>query len=155
MRPTGRKVDFKTLQIITWALSAGVALFLTVTSWLHQNETFWYPIPDDHKPLVYIGVVFAGLVITSSTVLFKYQINAIDTNQASGQKLSRYITACITRYALLEGAALFNVVIFFISGSLINASAAVLIIILMVIYQPKRAQVMANLNVHHLDNLNF
>ena len=140
--------NLKTLQIITMALCTGVILFLAVTFFLNQDkEMTMGPVLDKDAPLFYAGVILAAAAIVFSTVLYRSMLAKIDPSLPIPGKMAQYASATITRYALLEGAALFNTVIFLLTACLINAGITAILVIIMIKVKPTLAQVMNDLNI--------
>jgi hypothetical protein len=144
---------FKILQIITMALCGGVIVFLLLALFINQDKLVLMPFNDPNSIIIYIAIVLALLCVVLSTVLFNILVKKIDTNTAVKEKLLKYITAYITRYALIEGAALFNVVAFLLSSCLISASVALALIILMLRIRPKRTKTTEDLKIYYPDTL--
>ncbi len=144
---------FKSLQIITMAMCGGAALFLSVTFFLNRNRLVLMPQNDPNSIIIYIAVGFALLSVILGSLLFNMLLHKIDTNALAKEKFPKYVSAYIVRYALMEGAALFNAVAFLLSGCLISAGAAFLLIIFMLSIRPRRTKTIEELKIYYPDNL--
>ena len=145
--------NFKMLQIITLALCCGATLFLLVTFFLNKNRLVLMPVNDSNTIIIYIAMAFGLSSIILSSVLFNIILQKIDTNASAKVKFSKYVIAYITRYALIQGAALFNAVSFLLSGSLISAGVALVLIIYMLSIQPQRGKTIEDLKIYFPDSL--
>lgn len=145
--------QFKTLQIITFALCGGVALFLAVTFLVIKKELILLPNAEQPPILNYIATGMAVASVVLSNVLFRAALAKIDTGLPLNKKFPMYTSAYIVRFAFLEGAGLFNVVVFLLTGVLINALIAVALIILMLTLRPQRQKTIDDLKVYYPDTL--
>ena len=145
--------QFKTLQIITFALCGGVALFLAVTFLIIKRELTLLPDGEETPVLNYIALAMAVASVLLSNVLFQAALAKIDTGLPLNKKFPMYTSAYIVRFALLEGAGLFNVVVFLLSGALINAFIAGVLIVLMLTLRPQRQKTIDDLKVYYPDTL--
>lgn len=147
-----RQTTFKNLQIITGALCTGVFLFLAVSFLLAKNKLALLPSADN-LVLFYVGIGMAAVCTILSFVIFNNLLTQIDTSQPVSNKFSRYVAAYISRYALLEGSALFNTVIFLLSGCLVSAGIAIALLGIMLSLIPKRDKVKEDLKIYYPDTL--
>jgi hypothetical protein len=65
----------------------------------------------------------------------------------------KYQSACIVRYAMIEGAALFNVVVWFLTGNSTTAFVAAALIGLMIAVRPVKSKIVTLLQVSYPDTL--
>jgi hypothetical protein len=144
--------SFKVLQIIHGAFCVSVTLFLVITFVLNTNHPHFNIEPKD-VPLLYIGVIFAAGIPLLSVSLYQRQMSTIDYAAPVKQKLAQYTTASILRFAPIEGAALFNVVIWFITGNLVSAVAAVVLILYMISLRPVKSKVTSLLQISYPETL--
>ncbi|MDT3403453.1 hypothetical protein [Mucilaginibacter terrae] len=145
--------QFKTLQIITLALPIGISLFLAVSFLINQLELVMLPNNEQNSVLNYIGLGLAAVSFLISNILFQKQLSKIDTSAPIIKKFGLYTSAYIVRFALLEGAGLFNVVVFLLTGVLLNALIAAAIILFMLASRPQRQKTIDHLKVYYPDTL--
>jgi len=145
--------QFKSLQIITLALPAGIALFLAVTFLIIKIELTLLPNGEQSNVLNYIALGMAVVCVFVSDFLFKNTLAKIDTGLPVNRKFPMYTAAYIIRFALLQGAGLFNVVVFLLTGVLMNALIGAAIILLMLVLRPQRQKTIDDLKVYYPDTL--
>ncbi len=103
--------------------------YLKVLSFLHLGIMatplllavfFYFQIQDAHLSFtdsedVFIAIapIIAMAAIFLGDLLFRKIIKSIPNDMGLKEKLARFQMACIVSYALLEGAALFSIVIFY------------------------------------------
>lgn len=145
--------QFKSLQIITLALPAGIVMFLAVSFLVNTQPLTLLPADEQSPILTYIALAMAVVSAFLSNVLFQKALSKIDTGQLLRKKFSMYTSAYIIRFALLEGAGLFNVSVFLLTGVLLNAFIAAAIVLLMLIFRPSRQKATDDLKVYYPDTL--
>ncbi|MBX7165091.1 MAG: hypothetical protein K1X74_01960 [Pirellulales bacterium] len=133
--PLSREQCLRTLSIIVGALSAGSLLFIImcVAVWLGQQQQFSSDL--DLFGMIMLG--FGALAVVNSLVVPRIVhaagLKALDKSASEPQLLQVYQSVTIVGAALLEGAALANAVVIFMSGSLVNLAAAVLLVLLLLV----------------------
>ncbi|MGI9039389.1 MAG: hypothetical protein ACR2GQ_11070 [Gemmatimonadota bacterium] len=125
----GRGNDAKTARqttaIILAAMPMGVTLFALVTWWIRRGE----PTMDPGLMQV-IWLAMAVTVVVAAAVVWRRLVQPElpaggHTADVSGERLGRLQTGLIICMALIEGAALFGVITWFIGGSPVPAAASV------------------------------
>lgn len=111
------------LNILFYAMVTGVILFALVAAFLVTSEQFLTD-PSLGKILVPVAVVLAGSNVFLSDLLFKNQVKRINKTQPLYTRQSTYRSGFILMMALLEGAALFAIVTYLLSGSIIAMLSA-------------------------------
>ena len=116
----------KTISIIHYALVAGV-LALGLVNFLQTAIS-----PDqENNAMTYLFPVFGLMGIFVGSIIFKQMLPKLKTENLLSKKLMGYQTACLIRWALIEGPALLNIVWFGNTGnSLYLAVGATLVIYL-------------------------
>jgi hypothetical protein len=151
--PNRKPVNFKSLHIVHAALCAGVILFLITAVFINQQALIMVPANDNNSIIIYIAIVMAVVSTILGYILFNIVVSKIDTSVPVNQKLPKYLSACIVRYALIEGGALFNVAVFLITGCLINAGIAAILALLMISLRPQRQQFITDLKVNYPESI--
>jgi hypothetical protein len=145
---------FKVLQIIHGALCLGPTLFLAVTTFLNsQHAGSRNGVTPNSNILIYIAVIFAAMLTLMSNFLYHKIVQTIDLSLPLNQKFMKYQSACIVRYAMIEGAALFNVVVWFLTGNSTTAFVAAALIGLMIAVRPVKSKIVTLLQVSYPDTL--
>lgn len=145
--------QIKTLQIITLALPAGIIMFLAVSFLVNTQPLIVLPANEQSPVLTYIALAMAVASVFLSNVLFQNALSKIDTGLPLRKKFPLYTSAYIVRFALLEGAGLFNVTVFLLTGVLLHALIAAVIILLMLVLRPQRQKTIDDLKVYYPDTL--
>ncbi len=128
----------KTLKLIHYLIAAGPAVFLAIAYFL---------APDSQdtgilgSAALVVGVALGALAL-SIMKLFARRAAAMDQDSIPGL----YFTAKIVQWSVLEAAAFLNAVVYFMSGPLVNAAVAVILIIILVARPPKPEEMRDSLN---------
>lgn len=135
----------KTLSLIHLALLAGLVLFMIVTIISQKQTYFDYKNTGD----VYIIVVpvMAIAAFFTGRFLFKQQLSALDKKNSLKEKLMGYQGASIVRLAFLEGAALFGIVAFLLTGNFFELLISLLLVLYFLMLKPTKEKVMSDLNL--------
>jgi len=112
------------------------------------------PANNGNNLIIYIAVIVAIVFTVLGYVLFGVIVNKINTDAPVKEKLPQYLSACIVRYGLLTGGALFNVAVLLITGCLLNAGVAALLALLMITLRPQLQQFNTDLKVNYPDSIN-
>ncbi len=150
--PNQQPSSFIVLQIIHGGLCLSPLLFLIVTSSINKNQAHSDIRPND-VPLIYAALIAALVSPVAGNYIFRKKLLEIDANSAVAEKFKAYLTICIIRYALLEAAALFNIVTAFLTGNLIASVASVILLLYMVMIRPVKTKVINELNISYPDTL--
>jgi MFS family permease len=139
--PQTSKDFFRTLQIIFLGLIIGQILFGLVSLFLNQTED-WKPVAAELKQVfIYIVPVFVIGGYLGGKMLFKRSMRAAQKKAGLSVKLSDYRSACIVRYALLEGPSMLALISYLITGELsfLVMAAFIIAIFLTIIPTPQKA----------------
>ncbi len=123
----------RTMQIIIGALCAGIVLFLAMVFALAGDE----PAQGGMLSMVGVGIAVAATAsafVLPGTIVAQHrrqiaQVEQADNGDRSLERrlLGAYQVKLIMSGALLEGAALLNVVVFFLEGQFYNAAIGLLL----------------------------
>lgn len=128
------------LQIIIAALIAGVAIFAIIVLAMKQ------PPSSTFDPVLRVALVIITAVMTISAVAIPAIIRRAASRSdgadiSEDQLFGRFFVLTIMRAAMLEGAALFGIVIFLLSADPIDlAIAAVPLILMILLAYPSRGR---------------
>ncbi len=123
----------RTLQIIIGALCSGIVLFLAMVFSLARNE----PVPGGMLSMVGVGIAVAAVAsafVLPGIVVAQHRRRIVEKEKADGgdrslerRLLDAYQVKLIMAGALLEGAALLNVVVFLLEGQWYNVAIGLLL----------------------------
>ncbi|HPA36951.1 MAG TPA: hypothetical protein PLA16_11335 [Chitinophagales bacterium] len=128
---------FKTIQILHIALCAGVLIPLVLFRYLVKGQTeFMFP---NNMPIELFGIAIGFIGVLVSRLLFFMKTKSALGNPSLEAKFSIFRQAFLVQMALLEGAALLNCVLYFITGYDMHFFIGVGILLLMIFRRPTRA----------------
>ncbi len=128
----------KTLRIIHLAIAAGPAVFLFIVYFLG-------PLNRSTEPLSTIAIVLGVLMAAFGLFVINLFAKKASSMDDAG-KMSLYFSTKIIQWAVFEGGAFLNAVVFYMSGLYVNAAVAVLLIILLLARPPKRDELTNSFN---------
>lgn len=133
----------KNLQIMHVALCAGV-LFLTIVMGDFSSDKWTLEMGDAYH-LIMIGLV-PVLSIVIGALIFRNRISGIEEIEDFDAKMQLFHSAHIIRLALLEGAALFIVILTRFSGDILSLSMFTLVFVRMILLFPTKDKVYSNIH---------
>ena len=145
----------RTLQIIVFAFCIGPVI-LTIVAFFINHPEIHFNMVNIEEPLLLIAPIIALISSIGSRIIFNSIINSIKNNfeLLIADKFLKYQTALIVRVALLEGAALFNIVVFLITGNTFTLYFALLCILGIWFRRPTKEKVSEDLNLPDTNSLN-
>ncbi len=132
---------FKQLKIIFFALAAGQVFYFVVSFILIENGTVML-----NKDFSTMGGFIVPLVVVLMVVASKLLYNrAINSKVKAGdeEKLITYRTSNILKFALLEGANMFSITFYLLTGDFLYAGMFVIILGIFFVNYPGREKFMA------------
>jgi len=141
------KAMFKNLSIIHGALIAGQVMFAIVASTIAKNKHFDLNLSADS--LLMVAPILAVGCFIMSSFLFKQQLQIAANKSDLKSKITGYQTASIVRMAPLEGASLFNIVVFLLSGNYFTLIISILIVLYFLSFRPTKDRVTDSLNLSY------
>lgn len=143
----------KTLSIIHFSLLGGMILFMVVAYIKQGNHYFDFKNTDDVYiivvPIMAIAAYFVGRLV------FKQQILALANKDSLKEKLMGYQGAALVRLAFLEGAALFGIVAFMITGNLFELLISILLVLYFLALKPTKEKVINDLQLSQEQRMQF
>lgn len=130
----------KVLKIIFLALLLETLVFFVAVLIFKASEGFEFMNVESQIIYVITGIAITGILIASqliSKVLLQKMVEATD-RQA---RISKYLTICIVRWALMEAAMLFSITIMMVTGTWVAAIAFAFLFILFLSFNPSRSRV--------------
>lgn len=137
----------KKLWLIYSAISAGVIIIITLLFSLMDK------IPDKelHSVYTYLGIGVAVMSLTVSIFLFKSRLKNAPKLLLLSEKLSAYQSSYILLLALLEGAVLVNILLYYISGNGVNFIIGLIMLIALLSRFPSRNKIATRLQLSDLE----
>ncbi len=135
----------KVLKIIHLGLLTGLVVFFCVVSFVVYNNK----VNDPQSAEIFEMVVplLALMALMASRFIPKTVLNKIDPGTSLSDKLQRYNTAMIMRCAFIEGAALFSIVTYMITGDVLLQVLAAILIITLGIQHPTKSKIISDLKL--------
>lgn len=148
---------FSAFKIIHSALLIGQLLFIGIMLYLVYSNIITTPFTGNDKALQVAAVLFSALAFFAGNHILKKRSAALRDNTVISPKerFEKYRAACIMQWALLEGAALFCGICFFLSGNyafLVLAAALILFFALQTPGKSKTAS-QSGLSIDEIDLL--
>ena len=137
------KAYLKTLNVLFFALLTGQIMILIILIFLSPNTEF-----INSPPFATIGALLMVTQVLLSSYLFKKKLSEIPNHAAIEEKLSKYRTAYIIRWAILESAVLINGVLFFLSENQLNLIFASVVLVVFIISRPSKPTIFNDLDLH-------
>jgi hypothetical protein len=138
----GNTNEFYTFKIVHRALLIGQVLFLGVMFYLLYSKTVIPPLTAQDKIFQVIAILFAAIAFFAGNAVFKKRLAAIRDGAGISvkEKFEKYRSASIVRWALLEGAALFCGICFFLTGNYAFLGLALVVILLFAMQFPDKTK---------------
>ena len=135
--------SLKTLSIIHLALCSGVFIFGFIM--FSKTKSTEIILNDSSDVFRYIIPSMAIFSIFFSNFLFKNQLNSISENSVLREKLIKYQSGSIIKYAFLEGTALLSVVIYSSTKNFLYLLIAAGLLLFMIFIRPTAAKIISDL----------
>ncbi len=140
MSTTTNPQSLKTLTLIHLALLAGQTMFLAVVIFLNFNGS-----PNDdsglREVLQYVVPLLALAAISTGQLIFKSLINSIKTKNTYKEQFALFQSACLIKWATLEGPSLFAIVSYFLTGGWFFVAIAVSLMIIQALDRPTQEKI--------------
>ncbi|MCL6268079.1 hypothetical protein [Flagellimonas myxillae] len=129
----------KTLTIIHLGLMAGPTIFGFIAYSQAENSVLDYSNTED--VFIFVVPIFALTGIFVGNLIFKQTMNAASTIEGLRAKLTRFQTASLVKYALVEGPALLGFVAFYISENLTYLYIGAVLILYLYLLRPTKDKI--------------
>jgi hypothetical protein len=146
---TKSKEGLKHMQILAFAMSAGVLLFVLVAVFINQlNGPFRPEMLENKKIFTIIIAVGSFIALLAAKQSWVKSINAakISLNPLS-DKLNQYRTALVKYLALCEAPAITGIIFFLLTGEFIFIAFAAVMVGFMLANIPTKKKVIENLEL--------
>lgn len=154
--PVKSRDYLRTLNVLFAALVAGQIVFALVISLMNIFNKPVLIIPAALLPvLVWLVPAFAVLAVLMGWQVFRFRIKALQQQHDLTVRLQGYRAALLLRFAIMEGAGLLAIIIFYLSGSYIFLAVAAFIIVAFILNRPSKAKVIQHLNMQYDEQMKF
>ncbi|MES1223579.1 MAG: hypothetical protein ABUT20_49240 [Bacteroidota bacterium] len=138
----------KSLKIIHTALLAGQCIFLAVMVFLVIRKSMRPVDPSLDKILQVVALLVSFAAVFVSINIFKKKLQNINaTAENATEKSTPYRAANIMKWAMIEGASLFSIIGFFLTGNYSFAALAVFLIVFFAMQAPSKIKIMLHLQI--------
>lgn len=131
---------FSVLKTVHLAMLFGQLLFISILFYLVYSKKAIPPLAEQDRIFQVIAILFAGLAFFIGFNIFKKRLAVIrdKVHLTTMEKFDKYRSACIIQWALLEGAALFCGICFFLTGNYAFLALAALLILFFAMQVPHK-----------------
>lgn len=130
------KQYFQSLSILHAALTMGQVMFLMVLVYLHTSGMASEADALFATLLMYLVPAVALLAFSAGSFIYRTRITALKTLSSLSEKLNGYRAIMIIRFAVWEGASMFSLVAYFLTGSNLFIVISVAYVLLFIIVRP-------------------
>ena len=143
---------FKTLSIIHLALVGGILVFGAIT---YFNNGSFEANADPNDIFIYVVPIVAAFGYFMSQFLFKKQLQSINRTDELSTKMSKYLSASIVMYALIEGPAFLAIFEYSFSGNALFLVIAIFLVAYLYMQKPTQRKFMDNVPLTMEDKKQF
>lgn len=130
-------MEFKSLNIIHLALVVGCTLFFIIVNFVLRDH-FNVPTFEAGDVFTIPAIILILLAVFGSPFVFMRAISTVAEDASLDEKMTRYRTASIIKWALIEGPCLFLIVCTLLSPSLFYIGASFILIFLLIMNRPSK-----------------
>lgn len=134
----------QTLKLIHISLVAGLTIFSLIA--YVQNKGFNADI-NTNSTLLYIVPITALLGYFGSQLFFKKMLSNVQISDSLEQKLGKYQTASIIKYALIEGPAFIALFVYYATGNALPLVIAVCLLVYLFVQKPTKDKIIKSLDL--------
>ncbi len=137
----------KSSLIIFYALLAGQIIFLLISLYLVSANVV-QTIPDLSLILTFTILIFISPLLVVGPIIYRKLISRnFDSVKSTEQKLILYRQGMIIKLAMVEGASIFSIVSFLITGNFLFVIIAILLISLFFLHKPTLEKFASDFNI--------
>jgi hypothetical protein len=139
----------QSLRIIHLALLAGQCLFLAVMVFLVVRNILPPVSPSLDKTFQVMALLVSFAAVLGAINIFKKRLSSINAAAENiAEKITQYRAASILKWAMIEGATLFSLICFFLTGNYSFAALAIALIIFFALLIPSKVKIMLQLQLN-------
>jgi hypothetical protein len=139
----------KTNQIIHLALLIGQLMFAVVTYVITSSKGIINFTFINNDPFTYVAILLAMGGFFLGNFLFRQELNNASEKNSLREKLMSYQAGLIKKLAPMEGASLFSIVIFMLTGNLFFLVITGLVILYFITLRPTKEMIGNDLNLSY------
>lgn len=141
------KEILKSSLIIFYALLLGQIVFLLISLYLVSSNII--PTnPDLSLILIFTLLFFLSPLLVAGPIIYRKLISKqYDNNKTLEQKMILYRQGMIIKLAMVEGASIFSIVCFLITGNYLFIIIAILLISLFFLHRPSLEKFASDFNI--------
>ncbi len=124
------------MKIIHRAMYVGPVFFSAVITYLVASKSALDTLGTSQDIMQVIAIALAGLAIVVGEKIFKNKIVQLKETEGTNNKLDLFRQASIIQWALIEGAALFSIIGFFMSTNYAFLALALGLILYLIFLAP-------------------
>jgi DMSO reductase anchor subunit len=137
MNSTERKASAYTQLLMLYILLLTGLIAFTGISYVVLAEPEPMFFKDSQRDILLTALAIATICMSVSSFLWKKDIQSIQSMDTIEQKFKKYRSAMIKRVALMEGAALFALICYYLTSNIRLLAIAILIIIAFIFLWPR------------------
>jgi F0F1-type ATP synthase membrane subunit c/vacuolar-type H+-ATPase subunit K len=139
--------ELKMLGLIHVAMMAGIFIFALVITLMDVFREGPPPIPESFPVMQILVPVYGLMMIISGNLVYKKLISSIPTEVSIQEKMMKYRAFSLVQYAMLESAALFSLVVFFLTKDLLSFVVAGVILLAFFFSRPSTDKCITDLRL--------
>jgi hypothetical protein len=147
------KEYFNSLNITYMSLILGQVFFAIISLFLSLSGLVSFNLEDSKFILIIVTILFAFGAFYGNTYIFKMKLNAINPASSLFDKLNEYRSACILRWAILEGPSFLSIIGYFLTGDLTFIIITSSIIAFFFMNRPNAEKACTELNLEYQDKI--
>ena len=121
---------------------------IIILSLVYFKNTDSFPLQSTSQQLLIACVVIAALAYFIGNLLFKRKLETINEgNSPVSKKLNDYRSANLMRWAIMEFATLFCIILFFLTGNYSILFVAAVMMVLFFTARPSSGKAVADLHI--------
>ncbi len=140
----------KQLRVIFFALAAGQILYFVISIYLINAELV--VVNKDYSTLLgFIAPLIVVVLVVSSKLLYKHNVDSIKREVSLNEKLISYRTSSIVKFALLEAANVLSITFYLVTGDFLYAGMFVIVMAIFFINIPGKDKFSLDYNLNSDD----
>lgn len=144
-------MKLKPIQIIHLAFCVGILMFATVTLFINKDTLYFNASFEETAPFNPIFPLIAVIGVFMGSFLYVQQIAKLAFDSTFDQKIAKYQTALLIKFALCEGGALLNIVGFLVTSNVLFLCFAAFSFVALAIARPNKDKAIKDLQLQYPD----
>jgi hypothetical protein len=151
-----QQATIRSLQMFHKALMLGPILFGVLSFYLVYAGKFSPPMAEQDQLLQLIAIAFSFAAVFIGSSIFKKKVFELrDARQPLTQKAAAFRSVCFIQWALLEGACIFCILCFLLTGNLAFLALAAAVMLWFALSGPSKTKIMLLLRLSESEIENF